>query len=193
MFKQSLTRELGKNTGKWISNKVFGDGHSTPYRVKISRENAKLQEKEHERQLELEDEKQDLLHQQHIYELEGDIDQQIRDLARIKIPRDRESLTEFMNELSLYMEAKKWKPTIMTDSKDEKKGTIQNRLMDGYFSKFKFCLIKLESINPADPMVTYFKKQEKKFNRKKLFGKFKYFLLWLCLMGGLGCFYLFVK
>ena len=32
MFKKSLYRELGKNTGKWISNKVFGDNWSTPYR-----------------------------------------------------------------------------------------------------------------------------------------------------------------
>jgi hypothetical protein len=31
----SFKRELGKNTGKWLSNKVFGDGHSTPYRVSV--------------------------------------------------------------------------------------------------------------------------------------------------------------
>ena len=27
-----MTRELGRNTGKWLSNKVFKDGWSTPYR-----------------------------------------------------------------------------------------------------------------------------------------------------------------
>lgn len=31
-FFKSLTRELGRNTGKWVSNKVFKDGWSTPYR-----------------------------------------------------------------------------------------------------------------------------------------------------------------
>ena len=31
-FFRSLTRELGRNTGKWVSNKVFKDGWSTPYR-----------------------------------------------------------------------------------------------------------------------------------------------------------------
>ena len=31
-FGNSLKRELGKNTGKFISNVVFGDMHSTPYR-----------------------------------------------------------------------------------------------------------------------------------------------------------------
>ncbi|MEQ8241065.1 MAG: hypothetical protein RIA69_17750 [Cyclobacteriaceae bacterium] len=38
LFGKSVTREVGKNTGKWISNKVFGDGHSTPYRVKVNRQ-----------------------------------------------------------------------------------------------------------------------------------------------------------
>jgi hypothetical protein len=32
-FSRALGRELGKNTGKLISNKLFGDGHSTPHRI----------------------------------------------------------------------------------------------------------------------------------------------------------------
>lgn len=36
----AFKREIGKNTGKWISNVVFGDSHSTPYRrVGSNREN----------------------------------------------------------------------------------------------------------------------------------------------------------
>jgi hypothetical protein len=31
-FTKSLSRELGKNTGKFFSNLIFGDKHSTPYR-----------------------------------------------------------------------------------------------------------------------------------------------------------------
>ena len=31
-FFKSFKRELGRNTGKWVSNKVFKDGWSTPYR-----------------------------------------------------------------------------------------------------------------------------------------------------------------
>jgi hypothetical protein len=43
-FGKALKRELGKNTGKLISNKLFGDGHSTPYRLKIQRERQLQQE-----------------------------------------------------------------------------------------------------------------------------------------------------
>jgi len=38
-FGKSLARELGKNTGKWASNKVFGNtGHATPHRIVRSSE-----------------------------------------------------------------------------------------------------------------------------------------------------------
>jgi len=48
-FNKSFKRELGKNTGKWVSNKVFGDGHATPHKLivqkeEIRREREKLQE-----------------------------------------------------------------------------------------------------------------------------------------------------
>lgn len=34
-FGRSFSRELGKNTGKFVSNKVFGDSWSTPYRSSV--------------------------------------------------------------------------------------------------------------------------------------------------------------
>ena len=33
-FLSSFFRETGKNTGKWVSNKVFGSGWSTPHRIR---------------------------------------------------------------------------------------------------------------------------------------------------------------
>jgi hypothetical protein len=32
-FFKSLSKELGKNTGKYVSNKIFGDNHATPYKI----------------------------------------------------------------------------------------------------------------------------------------------------------------
>lgn len=40
-FGKTLTRELGKNTGKWVSNKVFGDGHATPHKIIHARQKEK--------------------------------------------------------------------------------------------------------------------------------------------------------
>lgn len=47
-FGRSLTRELGKNTGKWVSNKVFGDGHSTPVKLIRAREREKARKESEE-------------------------------------------------------------------------------------------------------------------------------------------------
>ncbi|MFN4235045.1 MAG: hypothetical protein ACK4IK_09600 [Bacteroidia bacterium] len=41
-FSKALGRELGKNTGKFISNKLFGDGHATPYRISARVQAAEL-------------------------------------------------------------------------------------------------------------------------------------------------------
>ena len=40
-FINSITREVGRNVGKGISNELFGDWHSTP--VRIAQKNAKKQ------------------------------------------------------------------------------------------------------------------------------------------------------
>lgn len=37
-FNDSLRRELGKNTGKWISNQIFGSSYATPTRIILERE-----------------------------------------------------------------------------------------------------------------------------------------------------------
>ena len=54
MFKKSFFRELGKNTGKWASNKIFGDW-STPYRfsnsnTKLAKEALKIEQEISEQQ-----------------------------------------------------------------------------------------------------------------------------------------------
>lgn len=58
-FGKSFSRELGKNTGKFVSNKVFGDSWSTPYRsqVQINKANVletqrSIKELEHKNEIE---------------------------------------------------------------------------------------------------------------------------------------------
>jgi hypothetical protein len=59
-FGKSFSREIGKNTGKWVSNKVFGDGHATPHKIIHARQREKARNereearnfREHQKQLE---------------------------------------------------------------------------------------------------------------------------------------------
>lgn len=81
---KSLGREVGKNSGKFISNKVFGDGHSTPYRVKIQREKSEERIKMKEFELEAEQGRIDLekrkLKQEEKKELEEKNSNKLQDL-----------------------------------------------------------------------------------------------------------------
>ena len=47
-FGQSFKRELGKNTGKWVSNKIFGDGHATPHKLIHARDKAQARQEREE-------------------------------------------------------------------------------------------------------------------------------------------------
>jgi hypothetical protein len=71
-FFKSFWRETGKNTGKWASNKVFGDAWSTPYRIQRSHQRAQQKAQDtiadvetgrirREREIERNEEKQRLL------------------------------------------------------------------------------------------------------------------------------------
>jgi hypothetical protein len=74
----SFKRELGKNAGKAFSNWIFGDSHSTPYRVKIQREKTKQFEK-----------KAKLNEQRELIEFENEIQKKILLLSQKKIPESQ--------------------------------------------------------------------------------------------------------
>ena len=57
-FGKSFSRELGKNSGKWVSNKLFGDSWSTPHRIVI--QNREREERKQQR-IEAREYKQHLL------------------------------------------------------------------------------------------------------------------------------------
>ena len=126
-FGNSLKRELGKNTGKFISNVVFGDMHSTPYRRVDSRRqaamNARLAEAEARRRVEevkkearLEEarlkreearERAELDRKNQLYAIDGAVLKNIDALNSNPIPSDKEGLLQMLSELSVQLKANK--------------------------------------------------------------------------------------
>ena len=99
MFKKSLFRELGKNTGKWASNKLFGDNWSTPYRfsnsgtsmakqaLKIEKE---IEEKKVDNQLEIERLK-------HVFAQNRNSQKMKNEIIAMPLPENRDDLFTFAN------------------------------------------------------------------------------------------------
>ncbi len=191
-FGKSFEREIGKNTGKWVSNVVFGDGHSTPYRrVGGSQEPRKTKaEMLHEQRLEQIEAEERLKRQQikaddkrkekeQLLSIDHAVLQNIDAVAGIKIPNNKENLINLLSELATQVKANKW-------HKNDSEGKIRNKFCDALFEKYKQCVYLLESIDSTTPQLGYHKSIIKKIKRQRFFKKHK----WLIIILSIPCLYL---
>lgn len=174
----SLKRELGKNTGKWVSNKVFGDGHSTPYRVKIQRQKlendlrkAELKAESKQRRSENNKKlftkvKQALSDNEKDKELIQNFYSKRDVIIESKIPSDKNDIIDFSNYLLSTIKANGWK-----SGQNE---LHINSLSDSCLTKLEQCSIRLKSIGASNE-ATYLDNEIKQLNNKKLFQKYLVF------------------
>ena len=151
-FGNSLKRELGKNTGKFISNVVFGDMHSTPYRRVDSRRqaamNARLAEAEARRRVE-EVKKEARLEEARLK----------REEARERAELDRK------NQLyAIELKANKWE-------RGNDEAAIRNKYTDALLEKYVLCVQELELTDPSEPHLKYYKSVATKAKRSRFFKK----------------------
>lgn len=96
-FGKSFSRELGKNSGKWVSNKLFGDSWSTPHRIVI--QNREREERKQQR-IEAREYKQHLLLEK---KLERDLEKQEKEYAREMQQLEKENLIrENLNDVERH-------------------------------------------------------------------------------------------
>lgn len=183
-FGNSLKRELGKNTGKFISNVVFGDMHSTPYRRVDSRRqaamNARLAEAEARRRVEevkkearLEEarlkreearERAELDRKNQLYAIDGAVLKNIDALNSNPIPSDKAGLLQMLSELSVQLKANKWE-------RGNDEAAIRNKYTDALLEKYVLCVQELELTEPLEPRLKYYKSVATKAKRSRFFKK----------------------
>ena len=170
VFGNSLKRELGKNTGKFISNVVFGDKHSTPYRrVDSQRQaviNARIAEVEARRRVEeikkeakLEEvrmrreearERAEIERKNQLYAIDKAVLKNIDILNSQGIPTEKPQLLQMLSELSVQLKANKWE-TIGDEA------AIRNKYTDALLEKYIQCVRELEIMDDNEPRLKYFK------------------------------------
>lgn len=183
-FGNSLKRELGKNTGKFISNVVFGDKHSTPYRRVDSRHqvtmNARIAEAEARRRVEevkksarLEEaklkreearERAELDRKNQLYAIDGAVLRNIDILNSQAIPSDKTKLLQMLSELSVQLKANKW------ETKGDE-AAIRNKYTEALLEKYNQCVRELEIMDVNEPRLEYYKNIATKAKRNKLWKK----------------------
>ena len=192
-FFSSLKGQLGRDTGRLISNKVYGNRHATKYqRVDNSKtiaKNLKL-EKKYELEL-LEKEKNNeiaFLKQKeeikNIQDKKAFVDQNLKKIIGMKVPNSKDAIIENLHSLSVEITSNKWK-----DSEDEI-NKISNVYTDALFKKYEQHLIALKSKFPSAVEIQYFEKQSKAFQKQAFFQKYKLIFIGiiLAIIAGVGMF-----
>jgi hypothetical protein len=110
-FGKALGRELGKNTGKLISNKLFGNGHATPYRVtgraqaaqiRASAVNAQAEALKAQANAQLEAEKMRLKHENKAREIST-----IGEIANVEFSENPKEISNQLNQIISLLNAQK--------------------------------------------------------------------------------------
>ena len=173
MFKKSLFKEIGKNTGKWASNKLFGDNWSTPYRFSNSgtgmakealqiekKIEKKIQEKKVDNQIEIERLK-------HVFAQNRNSQKIKNEIIEMSLPENRDDLFTFSNFILSNIYGSGW------DHNDEK--DYLNAFSDVCLNKLKQCKIKFQVMGALFEG-KYLEKEIRTLKRKRLFEKYGLFV-----------------
>lgn len=144
----SFTREVGKNTGKFVSNLIFGDKHSTPYRrVDNGRsEAAKIRAAaiESKAMADIQKQKNDDLNI-----LDGAVLENVDIVLQTPIPQEETELVKLMSMWAAQLSGSNW-------DFDSEEGKIRNQFPDALMEKYKQCTILIKAISPNNAMMQYF-------------------------------------
>lgn len=191
-FWTNFWRETGKNTGKWTSNKVFGNsGWSTPRRHIFdndsSNSNSKSQKSSFLESVEkisnslndkkVEENKEDRAERKELLMIEYSVEEDIKELSIKKIPKTEEDLIEVLFEIEVLLKSNKWKET--SESFEGKCNKLKNKYANALLTKYIQCVELFELKSSNELKVERFNKKIKYFKRKKFFYKYKTFIFFI--------------
>ena len=160
IFSNSFKRELGKNTAKTVSNLVFGDNWSTPYRRINSEREQRLKEKQEaaiaaqearEQRLRKKNNaviasieaREERERQNHLNRLDEAVLGNIDKLVAVPIPNDVNGLNNYLGMLSVQMKSIKFE-------KDIQEADIRNKYLLALIERYRQAVDELAYLNPTD-------------------------------------------
>ena len=119
-FEDSFKRQVGRDTGKFVSNLIFGDKHSTPVRVSVRQEKMKLEKERFENERDLERQRlrnkqelekkeleiqQEHLKQKRLNEIRSEITQKIEALAAFELPLANDEIIRLLTKWDVQLKS----------------------------------------------------------------------------------------
>lgn len=160
----SFKREIGKNTGKAVSNFFFGDSHATPYRRVDADHRARVQEAALKQQEECD-----------LNLLDGAVLGNVDIVLQTPIPQEEQALLQLMSIWGAQLANSEW-------DFDDEKGKIRAQYPDAILEKFKQCMIVMRIVTPTNPMAEHYEKILRKANRRRFIAKYKTPLIFVTLL-----------
>lgn len=169
-FFNSLKGQVGRDTGRVISNTIFGNKHASKYQrvnAQNTKANLKAQRDFELKILEQEQQNRETEHNQlQLRENNLRFKKDIVNIVSIKIPQKKDDLTEALNELLMMISANPWKSILDVENKES------NNYSDVVLKKYEQCLFSLKTRFPKEGEIFYYESQFKKLKRESIKGKF---------------------
>jgi len=163
-FGKAFAREFGKNTAKLVSNAVYRDHWSTPYRrvdpslkeyretkVRLAEEKIALQRQANEEKLAIQraavESRAAIERTNQLYTLDTAVLDNIDKLNDLPIPNNIQGVKDLLNKLSVQMRS-------VNLEKDDAEGKIRNKYLFALIEKYDQALFELQCLNPSDPHIT---------------------------------------
>ncbi|MTK53880.1 hypothetical protein [Paludibacter sp.] len=154
-FINSFKSQIGRDTGKVVSNYVWGDKHASVYRRAQSRYSSKKFNEREEAAFEK------LVQEQKIEKAQAVVDSGIEKVIAMKVPQDKEHIIEMLEELTTMLIANPWGSIV----KDELR--ITNKYSDAILVKYEQALFALKTKFPNEVENAYFEKQFLDFQKTR--------------------------
>lgn len=170
-FWNSFLRETGKNSGKWLSNKIFGEGWSTPYR--FNKRLDSIEQKQNQSQFSKSKptntpykENKSHSNQDVVTEnvQEDNLEKLTIDILNLNIPDEKQEIIDVLEYLTGILQYLQWN--------NDKKSNLKNNISDTSLKKYEIALNRLKLLSHDDYLFFNHelrKLQKKRFRQKYLF------------------------
>ncbi|HOD97131.1 MAG TPA: hypothetical protein PLY31_05840 [Tenuifilaceae bacterium] len=152
----SFKRQIGRDAGKVVSNIIFGDKHSTPYRRVESKK----------QKAELEDKKMKIIQEKaendDLYALDRAVNSSVDQIVAIQMPDNERAIVNLLNSLETLLESNSWEPE---KDKEKKKAKIRNKYPDAVLNKFEQVLRELKFINANSERISFYQNRIDTFKK----------------------------
>lgn len=172
-FWKSFLRETGKNTGKWISNKIFKEGWSTPYRfnrrldsIEQNQNQNQLSKSQHSDNNYIENKRElDEVFTKNVQK--DNLDKLVIDILNLNIPDEKQDIIDVLEYLTGIIQFLQWD--------NNTKSELKNNISDTTLKKYEIALNRLKLLSHDDYI--FFSKELGKLKKKRFRQKYLFLIL----------------